>query len=102
MKKLESLDNITDEVLDLIVEKLGDKSGIRVLDDRETITFEKKREYFLVSNNGISMRRHESVEWTFIWIGKNLWQFTYCNTLCMREDNWKNPLDLLNELLELS
>lgn len=98
MKKLENLDNITDETLDLIVEKFKNNKQFRIVDDRKKIVFDKPREYFLFANSGFNMNR--SLEWTFIWIGKNLWQFRYCNTECNYKSSWKNPLDLLNELLK--
>lgn len=92
---LESLDNISDDVLDLIKLKFSDKGSYRVLDDRKILSFGKPREYFLFSN----FRGRGNLEWCFIWIGKNLWQFTYLNTECMSKGGWVNPLDLLNELL---
>jgi len=93
--KVTTLENISEEVLDYIKDNLSVK--YRVSDKRASIIFGKRREYFLFSND--SMSRNENVEWCFIWIDNGLWQFSYCNTLCSTEPNWKNPLDLLNELL---
>jgi len=75
MIKIKNLDNITNETLDLIVEKFQNNICYRINDDRKTISFEKEREYFLFSNSGFGMDKHQ--EFTFIWIGKNLWQFRY-------------------------
>lgn len=93
--KIESLDNISNEVLDEIVRKYGDNPNYRVLDDRKKISFGKPREYFLFSN----YKGRGEMEWTFIWIGNNLWQFSYVNTLCKSEAKWKDPLIILNEEL---
>jgi len=97
MIKIKNLDNITNETLDLIVEKFQNNICYRINDDRKTISFEKEREYFLFSNSGFGMDKHQ--EFTFIWIGKNLWQFRYTNVECTSKGYWKNPLELLNELL---
>lgn len=90
-----SVDNIDNKVLDKLKELYQGVDQYRVVDNRERLSFGKRREYFLISNH----QDRGDVEWTFIWIGKNLWQFTYCNVQCMSEAKWKNPLDLLNELL---
>lgn len=93
--ELKSLENISNEVLDKIVELYGDNPQYRVLDERKKTVFNKPREYFLFANHS----DREYVEWTFIWIGNNLWQFTYSNALCKTKPQWRNPLELLNEQL---
>lgn len=93
-----SLDNISNTMLDFIKDKFKDREGYRIIDDRDSTSFGKRREYFLLSNNSLNNRAR--IEWSFIWIGNNLWQFNYCNTNCNSQANWKNPLDLLNELLK--
>ena len=98
MAQIKSLENISSETLDKIVEKYKDNKGFRINDDRERISRGKKSGYFLFANNSMGMNK--TVEWTFIWIGCNLWQFRYCNTSCTSTASWKNPLDLLNELLK--
>lgn len=91
-----SVDNISQEVLDTLVERYKDDPKYRLIDDRKTISLGKPREYFLISNDGLGRR---DLEWTFIWIGKNLWQFRYLNTQCSHKSKWENPLDILNNLL---
>lgn len=92
-----TVDNISKETLDKLVELYKDKKGFRINDDRETLIGGKPREYFLI---GYENREVSGVEFTFIWIGSNLWQFRYCNIHCGTEANWKNPQELLNELLK--
>lgn len=93
--QLNELDNISNTALDFIKKKFSNK-GYRILDERETLSFGKPKEYFLFSNH---IDRAE-VEWAFIWIGGNLWQFRYLNTKCMSKPSWVNPLELLNDLLK--
>lgn len=96
--KVTSLDNIDQKVLDTLVEKYKDDPKYKVLDDRKKLSFNKPREYFLICKyrKGVWDR-----EWTFIWIGDNLWQFSYLNTECMSRSKWVSPVELLNKLLEL-
>tara|TARA_R110000824_G_scaffold106610_4_gene251987 strand:- start:6248 stop:6541 length:294 start_codon:yes stop_codon:yes gene_type:complete len=93
--QIHSLDNISDTVLDYIKRKFTDK-GYTISDEREKLSFGKAREYFLFSNRN----KRDETEWTFIWIGNNLWQFSYLNTNCKSKASWVNPLELLNELLK--
>jgi hypothetical protein len=90
-KLLETLDNISSKILDLIKEKYSNKEGFRVIDDREEMNFGRKKEYFLFEKG--------RDDFSFIWINNNLWQFRYCNINCSYEGNWKNPVEILNELL---
>ena len=94
--KIESIDNISNEVLDLLKEKLEGKSAYRVNDDRQQIVYGKKREYFLIANDRVL---NDGIEWTLIWIGRNLWQYRYCNRYCTYKAQWKNPVDIVNEIL---
>lgn len=95
---INSLDNISETMLDFIKKKFDNNPNFRIIDDRKTISFGKPKEYFLFANNSANGLR-ANLEFTFIWIGGNLWQFSYCNTECLTKPSWKNPLDLLNELL---
>ena len=106
MEKLTSLDNIPEEYLDRIKELyLDDNQKYNISDERKEIcAFKRKsREYFLFSNcgPGISFFKNDTrIEFTFIWIENNLWQFRYLNPHTS-ESNWENPVDLLNKLLKL-
>lgn len=95
--KVKSLDNISDEVLDILAEKYKDDDQFRVTDDRTRQSNGKAREYFLIARRSLIFG--DPLEYTFIWISKNLWQFTYLNTGCNREGIWRDPLEILNELL---
>jgi hypothetical protein len=93
-----SLENISETMLDFIKKKFDDNPNFHIIDDRKRMAFGKPKEYFLFTNNTANGLR-ANLEFTFIWINNNLWQFTYCNTECVNKPSWKNPLDLLNELL---
>ena len=95
--ELKSVDNIDNEILDKLVKLYGKNKSIVIYDDRKTDSFGKPREYFLIRNK--TFMDENQMEWSFIWIGNNLWQFSYCNIHCKTEGHWKNPVDLLNELL---
>ena len=95
--EVKSLDNIPSKVLDMLVEKYRDDDQFRINDDRTKQSHGEAREYFLISKKSIFFE--DPLEYTFIWIGKNLWQFTYLNTGCKREGIWRDPLEVLNELL---
>jgi hypothetical protein len=95
--KVTSLDNINQKVLDALVEKYKDDPIYRISDERKSLSFGKPREYFLIANDGRG--RNSNPEWTFIWIGDNLWQFRYINTQCNSKSKWENPIDILNKLL---
>lgn len=90
-----SVDNIDQKVLDALVEKYGNDPDYRVTDERKTLSFGKPREYFLISTHA----NRSNLEWTFIWIGDNLWQFSYLNTECKHIGKWESPIDILNKLL---
>lgn len=90
------IDNISEEVLDQLAEKYTDHDEFTVLDERKKLSFGEPREYFLIRKN---LKTISGVEYCFIWIGCNLWQFSYVNTACKSEGTWKNPIELLNELL---
>lgn len=90
-----SVDNISQEVLDTLVEKYGNDPKYRISDERKQISFGKPREYFLISNHA----KRSDLEWTFIWIGDNLWQYSYLNTQCNSIGKWESPIDILNKLL---
>ncbi len=92
---LTSLDNIPDNVLDKLVELYDSDPKYRIVDERLKISFDKPAEYFLLENKG-------SIEITFIWIHNNLLQYRYLNESCSSTANWKDPLQLLNELLNSS
>ena len=92
---LTSLDNIPDSVLDKLVELYASDPKYRIVDERLKISFDKPAEYFLLEKKG-------SIEITFIWIHNNLWQYRYLNESCSSTANWKDPLQLLNELLNNS
>lgn len=91
--KLKKLDNISDEILDKIKNKYQNNSNYRVIDKLSTF---KKERYFLFSNH----KSRAELEWTFIWIGPNLWQFSYLNTHCVSKGLWKSPLEILNEKIK--
>jgi hypothetical protein len=93
--EIQSLDNISEKVLDALAEKYKDDPTIKVMDERKILSFGKPREYFLIRNHN----RRADLEWTFIWIGDNLWQFSYMNTQCGQKASWVDPLTLLNSLL---
>ena len=95
--KVDSLENIPEKVLDALAEKYGDNPAYRVTDERANISLGKRREYFLISNDGRT-RKGFGAEWTFIWIDNGLWQFRYLNTQ-PNKARWVNPLELLNSLL---
>lgn len=92
---VESVDNISQKVLDTLVEKYGSNPEYRVVDERTKMSFGKSREYFLISN----YVKRRDYEWTFIWIGDNLWQYSYLNTRCTSFGKWESPIDILNKLL---
>lgn len=95
--QLTELDNIPEKVFDLIVKEFGNNPNYKVVDGRKTLFHNGYREYFLFSNR---VGRGD-LEWTFIWIHNNLWQFSYINSRVQTRRLWENPLDLLNKLLKL-
>jgi len=97
--QVDSLDNISNEVLDTLRDKYKDDPNIRINDDRESLSFGKTRDYFLISKDDSNITDIESFEWTFIWIGNNLWQYRFLNVHCKSGSGWVDPLKLLNELL---
>lgn len=99
MLKADSLDNINSKVLDYLVKTYKDDKNYRIMDERKTISFSEKREYFLFSKLGQGINEPLSVEFTFIWIGPNLWKFSYLNIHCTNRANWVDPLILLNDLI---
>ena len=90
--QVESLDNISNEVLDLIKSKFGNNPEYSVIDNRGEVVFGKKRKYFLFSCGRDNF--------TYIWINNNLWQYRFCNIKCSQIALWENPLDILNKLLD--
>ena len=106
MDKLSNLDNIPEEYLERIKELyLDNTKEYRISDERKEIcAFKKKpRKYFLFSNCGPNIsffNNNANIQFTFIWIENNLWQFSYVNPNTS-QSNWENPLDLLNKLLKL-
>jgi len=99
MKLVGSLDNIDEEVLDKLAELYKDEDGFYVTDERKTLSFGKPRGYFLLRrkfryDSGLSDK-----EYCFIWIGRNLWQFSYINVHYKDGGLWEDPLILLNKLL---
>ncbi|WZE63548.1 hypothetical protein PANI_CDS0028 [Maribacter phage Panino] len=97
--EIKSLDKIDENVLDKIVELYKDNPQYRVSDERKSISFGKPREYFLFEKRDKSISDKE-VEWTFIWIHGDLWQFRYLNTHVGNMQGWVDPLILLNDLLK--
>jgi hypothetical protein len=97
--QVDSLDNISNKVLDTLRDKYKDDPNIRINDDRKSLSFGKSREYFLISKDTADIRDVESLEWTFIWIGSNLWQYRFLNVHCNTKQGWVDPLELLNSLL---
>ena len=93
-----TVDNISQENLDKLVTKYSGKEGYTVRDEREEISFNEKREYFLFRFKNTDYENPKP-EYCFIWIGKNLWQFSYINTSCNSLALWVNPTELLNSLL---
>lgn len=95
-----SVDNIDSKVLDKLKELYSNKDGYRIVDDREKEAFGRKREYFLIARVVSVKEPEDRFEFTFIWIGKNLWQYRYLNTRCTEKSNWITPSELLNNLLK--
>jgi len=93
-----SLDNISDKDLDKIKEKYKDHKGYVIRDERKELSFGKPKEYFLFGSADRSIHEND-IEFTFIWIKNNLWQYRYLNIHCSEKAAWINPLALLNELL---
>lgn len=102
LKKLQvtEVDNISKEVLDFLAEKYTNNPAFRIQDDRESRAINRKEGYFLISTASANIRKLDSIEFTFIWIGNHLWQYTYLNVHCMQQSNWEDPVSILNKLLE--
>lgn len=98
--RVESLDNISDEVLDYLRDTYQHKKGFRVNDDRKGKLGREDRNYFLINNDGRSLKDTDGVEYTFIWIDNNLWQYRFVNVYVSSKGLWKSPLQVLNELLK--
>jgi len=92
------IDNIDQKVLDILVEKYKDDPNYFISDERKTLSFDKPREYFLIRKQPLAAMQ-DGVEFTFIWIGDNLWQYRYLNTKCRSQSKWINPTELLNSLI---
>lgn len=95
-----TVDNISNETLDLLKAKYEGVTGFRINDDRKTISFGKPKEYFLIEYRETQKANAYTPEFCFIWIGTNLWQFRYTNVFCTSAPHWVNPTTLLNNLLK--
>lgn len=93
MEKLTTLDQMTDEMFDHIVEKWGNNAAVKIHDAREEISFDN----FLISS---ACATKTGIEWKMIWIHGNLWQYGYTNTHCATAAQWVDPVQILNDLLE--
>lgn len=95
-KKSISVDNINNSTLDKLHVTYKKRKGFKVVDHRLTISSGKPREYFLLRYFG---DKNTEIEFTFIWVGPNLWQYKYLNKRCITGANWIDPEILLNQLL---
>lgn len=99
MKKLKTLNNIPEEVLDTLRDKYSDAPYFRVNDDRDRVAFNRRRGYFLISKD--HSKGESTIEFTFIWIDNNIWQIRFLNTGCSENGVEFDPLATINELLNL-
>lgn len=98
--KLNSLDNISDKVLDKLALDYSNEDGFRITDQRKTFSHGKPRGYFLISRETYNFSSSDRlVDFTFIWINNNLWQYNYLNVNCNKIGKWEDPLELLNKLI---
>lgn len=92
--ELKSLDNIPNESLDRLKELYKDDKNFRIIDERGKIdSFGNRKEYFFFATSVVG------VEWKFIWVGNNLWQFTYYSPPCRYKKEWEDPLGFINKHL---
>ena len=94
--EVQSLENIPNKVLDRIVELYSNDDNFRVIDERELLRCGEKKEYFLFAKD----KNFGDLQWCFIWISNNIWQFSFGNPSCSHSPEWQNPLDILNEHLK--
>lgn len=100
--KLDAIEPITNDVLDKIKEHYEGKKWFRINDhishgDERYFLLQKISEY---TEEGRGIPGNKNIEYTFVWIGKGLWQFRYLNTHCVESNNWKEPLEILNNLIK--
>jgi len=95
-----SIDNISEEVLDLLKLKYSDENLFSIIDNRKKISLGKKQEYFLLQKKPDYTLDSDDIEYTFIWIGNNIWQYTFLNINCTTQGLWRDPLKILNNLLK--
>lgn len=103
VRQFTNIDGMSDADLDYIKKRLETRAVRIRITDRKSVGEER---YFLINVDfGYSeksiKKQHGGVELSFIWIGKNLWQFRYLNIQCTHTSRWKPPLEWLNYLLKL-
>ena len=93
--KLNTVEPITDDILDKIKEHYDGKDGYYINDHDSN-----GDRYFLIRKDHWLVGKRDPVEISIIWIGPNIWQYRYLNTECVEHAKWLGPLEFVNELIK--